>query len=162
MASGIICTMKLDPFYQAFLRSQFNVEEEVFEFPKGHDLLIRLEAFVTRTPVNYRAQDYGENTFRINLPHMEHKNVLYYNYLSDKKQTLFATRIRNYYQAIIHEEISKQISKGFQKDETIICLMEDFNIPSKYEDRIKRDYSRWKLAESQRRFRRKNRKKIAS
>jgi len=152
MPSGIITTMKLDPFYQQFLRAQFHNADIVFRFPPRHDLLMRLECFLTKTPLNYKRQDYGENTFRIELPYMEHKDVMYYNYLSENSQALFAQRVKDFYRMIVHELFADYRRKGFFKTEIVYLIIEDFSFTTSDYDRILKDFNRFVACEKSRRF----------
>jgi hypothetical protein len=153
MPSGIYTTLRLDPFYQEFLRAQFNQWNPVFTFPKGHDLLLRLERYLTTPPIDFKLIEFGEESFRVEIPYMEIKNPNVYFYLSDKKMKLFNQRTRDYFREIFHEEIRKYRSKNFNKNEAIICFMEDFRISERYEDRLIKAYNRYMEIERMRRFR---------
>lgn len=167
MNTGRYVEIKLDPFFQSFLRSHFKEYEQIFEFPKGHDLLIRLEYLLAKPPADYKPKpESGDSSmFRIAIPYMEHKNIDSYTYMSLNAQRLFVSRIREYYKIIIHEEISSARRKGFQKDEIVLKIMEDFNLTNFNDDRIKRDYTRYLNTERFRRYRidnKKNQKKLVS
>jgi len=154
MPSGIYTTINLDPFYQEFLRAQFCQNDPVFTFPKGHDLVIRLERYLTVPPVNYKPVTYNNNTFRIEIPYMEHKNPQVHFFMSDRKQKMFAAKVKDFFREIFHEEIRKHRSRNFSKNEAIICFMEDFMISEQYEDRLVKAYNRYMDMERARRFRR--------
>ena len=154
MPSGIYTTISLDPFYQEFLRAQFNQKNLVFTFPKGHDLLLRVERYLTTPPIDFKPVTYGPETFRIELPFMEVKNPNVHFYISDRKQKIFTARVRDYFREIFHEEMRKYRSKNFNKNEAIICFLEDFNISEIYEDRLVKAYNRYIDIERARRFRR--------
>ncbi len=157
--SGIYTKIKIHPFYQEFLRGQFHEYEPVFKFPPRHDLLIRLERFLSTYPHNpddVFAWNDKKETFLIEIPFMEHKDPFYYNYLSKQKNALFARRIREYFRDIIHEDIGKAIRKGFTRTEIIYSLLDEFNISPVYYDLMEKEYKRYLQAERVRRFRRKN------
>ena len=154
MPSGIYTTINMDPFFQEFLRAQFNQWDPVFTFPKGHDLLIRMERYLTAPPSDFKPIAYGNETFRVELPWMEHKNPSVHFYMSDRKQKMFSARVRDYFREIFHEEIRKYRSKNFNKNEAIICFMEDFKISEQFEDRLVKAYNRYMDLERARRFRR--------
>lgn len=160
--TNVITTTRLDFFYQQFLRSHFCNQNNPFQFPKGHFLNLALEYYLTKPPENYRRQDYGEETFIIEVPRMEFKNADYYNYLSERKQRLFADKVREFAVSIINERINKMKRKGFTKEDCIVVIMEDYDINPKYSDRIRRAYSRYMNAERLRAFRKKNKKKYVS
>lgn len=153
--SGRYTTTKLDPFYQMFLRNQFQEFEPVFKFPKATDLQRRLEVFLQKPPKDYRPQDYGEWTFKIMIPRMEHKNADTYNYLSKQMQKLFEDRVRSYFRDLMHNHISRLRRAGFNRKEIIIAFMEDYNIDMKYYDRIEKDHKRYMNAEAVRRYKHK-------
>jgi hypothetical protein len=159
MGSGRYITIKLDPFYQEFLRGHFNWYDPVFAFPKGHDLLKRLEYYLTPPPKDWKLQDFGEWTFRIEIPLMEWKDADCYNYLSERKNKMFEIAVREYYRVIMHTEIGKAIKDHVPKNDIIFCFMDDFNISQDYYDRIIKDFDRWIKLEKMRRYRRKKNKK---
>lgn len=153
--SGIICTVKLDPFYQAFLFRQFGYAEEspVFAFPKGHDLSLNFQFFLSMPPRHYIPEDYGKWTFKIEIPYMEHKNPKSYRYISPKQQSSLQKRIRDYWQDISHHIIGRAKREGYQKEEIIQYLIDEFKFAEEHRDRIRRDYSRYLQTERNRRHR---------
>jgi hypothetical protein len=153
MPSGIYTTLRLDPFFQEFLRGQFNQWDPVFTFPKNHDLLLRLERYLTMPPHDFKVISYGDETFRIELPYMELKNPSVHFYLSDIKMKMFSDRVRDYFREIFHEEIRKYRSRNFNKNEAVICFMEDFRISEQHEDRLIKAYNRYMEIERCRRYR---------
>jgi hypothetical protein len=157
MSSGRYTTIKLDPFYQQFLRVQFNQNNPVFKFPakKHHDLKIRFEFYLTPPPEDYKPANYRDWNFHIEIPYSENsiKHPDFYNYISENKNKLYANRIRNYYYDVIHEEFTRLRNKGFKKEECIICVMEDYNFEPKYEERVIKEYQRYLKRERDRRFR---------
>lgn len=157
--SGIICTIKLDPFYQSFLLHQFGYSEfvPVFSFPKGHDLSTRFQFYLSKPPSGYKGEDHGKWSFKIEIPYMEHKNPKVYRYMSPKQQSAFQVRVRRFWQDVSHEIIGKEKRRGFLKEEIIQKLMEDFGFEEEHRDRIKREYSRYLQSERLRRFRSKKR-----
>ncbi len=68
MPSGIFCTVRLDPFYQAFLRARFEQPPgEPFRFSKGHDLSLFFQAMLRPLPPDHPEPDHGENAFVIEI-----------------------------------------------------------------------------------------------
>jgi len=148
MPSGVYTTIRLDPFYQEFLRGHFKQRDPVFIFPKGHDLLIRLERYLTRPPEGFVPRDFGDHTFRIEIPFMDHKNANYYFFMSEAKNKLYGTRIREYFKDIFHEEAGRSRRKfRLTKQEAIVCFMEDKEISPRYEDRLIKEYQRYLISE---------------
>jgi hypothetical protein len=159
MSSGIYCTLKLDPFYQAFLRSRFQVpDDQVFRFSKGHDLSLFFQAMLRPAPPHFEDPDFGEDTFIVEIPFMEHKNPATYRYVSPERMVMFSSRVMRYWKMIAHDIISQARKMGMEKKEIIFYLLEELEIPLQYSDRVERDYSRYLAEERTRHFRMKNKK----
>ena len=159
MSSGIHVTLKLDPFYQAFLRARFQIPEgEPFRFSKGHDLSLFFQAMLRPLPADFRETDYGQWAFRIEIPYMEHKNPLTYRYISPERMVMFSSRVMRYWKMIAHDIITQARKMGMEKKEIIFFLLEELDIPLQYSDRVERDYSRYLAEERTRHFRVKNKK----
>jgi len=142
--SGIYVVIKLDPFYQHFLREHFNQRDEiVFSFPKGHDLLKKFEILLTKYPLDKSQPDHGESKFMIEVPYMQHKNPYVYNYISETRNNILGATIKNFTKMIFHEHMNKYAKVGFQKKQCIEIFMEEYNIDPKYQDRLTKDYQRW-------------------
>lgn len=153
MSTGVICTMKLDPFYQAFLRARFEqIGDGVFSFPKGHDLSLMLQFLLKPKPRDFDCSEWGEWAFRIEVPFMEHKNPQTYNYLSEARTIVLTSRIMRYWKFLAHDIITEARRRGMQKKEIIYFLLEEMDIPVFYSDRIEREYSRYLIEERQRKF----------
>lgn len=152
MASEYFVTIKLEPFYQHFLRQHFSQHDTLFAFPPKHDLLKRLQAFLTKTPDNYKPLSQNETTFSISLPFMEHKNVAVYNCITAEKNNLFASRVREYFHLVFHDYISRYRKEGFYRNEIISIFMDDFKIEPKHSDRIEKEFNRYLQKERFRRF----------
>lgn len=165
MSSGIFTTVTLDPFYQQFLRGHFNDYDIVFNFPKGHDLRLRLEAFLTPPPPDFvplKPAQYTDDTFLISIPYMEHKNPQVYFYLSEYKQKLFRRRITAFFKDIWHEYAADCKSDGFLKTEIAYMFLEDYYINYSYYERIIREYRRYLNAEKVKQYRKKIQKNHVS
>lgn len=151
LQSGIICTISLDPFYQQFLKIQFNQEDSpVFFFPKGHDLSTRFQFYLTcRKYSNQKIKDAW--SFKIEVPWMEHKNPLYSRFMSPNFQKKFQSRVREFWRDVSHEIMGKWHREGFSQEEIIQKLIEEFNFTPDDEERIRREYKRYRKAEYNRR-----------
>ncbi len=161
MASGYSVKIRLDPFLQEFLKGHFHQKDAIFEFPKGHDLLVRLEWYLSKPPKDLvPKEDQHPWDFYISIPNMEHKDPFYYHYISETKNKMLQNRIREYFRDIFHEEISLGIKKGFYKNEIIYQLMDEWGINTDYEDRLIKEYQRYLNNERRRRYRHSLRKKI--
>lgn len=155
MSSGIICTIKLDPFYQQFLRVQFQEFEPIFRFPKSHDLSLLFQFYMSKNP-GAKPERFGVSEFKIEVPYMEHKSPLYYNYMSPNFQQRFQTRIREFWRDVSHEIMGKWSRAGFNKEDIIQKLIEEFEFTADDEERVRREWKRYRESERQRRFRNKN------
>lgn len=157
MASEYSVTIRMEPFFQRFLCAQFDQERnDVFVFPARHDFNKLLSFLVQPVPADYKPLDYGEWTFRILLPHMEHKNVAVYNYLSQKGQRTFMNRVRGYMNMLFHDEMSKAVfGHGMTRIEVVDHLADSFGFTTDDYDRLLKEFHRWRNAETMRRKRRK-------
>lgn len=157
MSSQIYCTLKLDPFYQAFLRARFEQQEgETFRFTKGHDLSLFFQAMLKPIPPGWKEPDYGEDAFTIEIPWMEHKNAQTYRWISPERNVMLCSRVMRYWKMVSHDIISQARKLGMEKKEIIFFLLEEMEIPLQYSDRVEREYSRYLKEERQRRFVSKN------
>ncbi len=162
MSSGITVKIKLDPFYQNFLRVYFKIPEgAVFSFPKGHDLSTKLQYLLTKQPEKFTPVENSESSFEIELPYCREKDVRSYNYLSPNREKILVNNIILFYKVIFHEEINHlRNEKGFTKKDSIILFMEDYKMSEDYYDRIIRAYNRWVENLSRRRKRKKQKKSL--
>jgi hypothetical protein len=152
MGSGIVVTIKLDRFYQQFLRGHFGVDANPFIFPNRHDLLLRFEAFLSIAPRDWKPVQLGEEAFHIEIPYMEHKDPNCYNYISKEKNNLFAVRVREFQRMIFHEEFRSLKKTGYNRQECIQIMLEDFGIDQTYFDRVVKEYDRWLISQRQLRY----------
>lgn len=162
MSSGISIEIKLDPFLQHLLRFESQIVEGVFRFKKNSDLSVKLGVMLKRYPsrVLSHSEWYGNldlqwfypptilrkkhaHDFEIELPYQEHKNVLYYNYLSPKAELILQKHIKQYYTMIFHEEMNRLRNMGFQKKECLQIFMEQKDIDEDNLDRLQKDYYRY-------------------
>jgi hypothetical protein len=151
-----VCVIKLDPFYQAFLRARFDQDGSnnngVFVLGKGHDLSLLLQFLLKPSPPGKKALYYGADTFKIKVPGMEHKNPFTYNYLSEERQRIFTKRIIQYWKLISHEIIAEGRRRGMNKKDIIYMMLDEMDLPEYYADRIEREYSRYLHDERMRRY----------
>ena len=143
MSSGVICTIKLDPFYQRFLKMQFDVHGPVFCFPKGHDLGTRFQFYLSTGGIE-KPEKPGPFDFKIEIPYMEHKSPLYYNTMSPNFQQKFQSRIREFWRDVSHELMGKWSRMGFTKEECIMKLIEEFGFTPDEEERVRREWKRYR------------------
>lgn len=157
-----VCVIKLDPFYQAFLRARFDQEgvnaNGVFVFAKGHDLSLLLQFLLKPCPMGNKALYYGADTFRIKVPAMEHKNPQTYNYLSEDRQRILVKRIIRYWKLVSHEIIAEGRRRGMTKRDIVYMMLDEMDLPEYYADRIEREYSRFIHDERQRKYLKKKEK----
>lgn len=88
---------------------------------------------------------------------MEHKSPFYYNYMSPCFQQKFQTRIREFWRDVSHELMGKWKRDGFMQEEIVQKIIEDFGLSPNDEERVRREYKRYKETERKRRIRNKQR-----
>lgn len=145
MGSDYTTIVKLEPFYQRFLRANFRQEEgKPFSFPVRNDFSTWIGFSVMRRPHPFDFPDYGESRFEIVIPYLEHKNPAFYNYLSEKRQRTFRRMVYDLMKMLFHIELKQAIDKyGYTRIEAIDHLTEEFGfLPEDY-DRLVKEYQRW-------------------
>lgn len=156
MGRDSYCLIKLDPFYQAFLRARFNScglnSNGIFYFDKGHDLSLLLQFLLKPKPVEHKVQNYGASTFKLGIPFMEHKNSKTYCYLSEDRQMILVKRIMRYWKLVSHDCITEARRRGINKKDIIYMLLDEMDLPEFYSDRIEREYSRFLHEERNRKY----------
>ncbi len=144
MASGVFTSFKLDPFFQQFLRSYFDQTGDiVFSFPKGDDLLRKLEVLLRQVPDNYKRRSHA-STFHVELPYMRYKDPRTHNYLSETSGKIFARNIREFFEAVFHEKVNEYRNAGFEYKDCVLIFMEEFQLPVDSTDRLIKDFQRYR------------------
>lgn len=149
-----VCVIRLDPFYQAFLRARFDQtgSNTAFEFNKGHDLSLLFQFLLKPKPAGCKLPIYGPETFKIAIPAMEHKNPATYNYLSEERQQVLVKRIMGYWKLVSHDVIAEGRRRGVPKKDMVYLLLDEMDLPEYYADRIEREYSRYLHEERNRKY----------
>lgn len=143
MASGIITTVKLEPFYQQFLKSQFECNELVFTFPKGHDLQTALTLLLNKNPYGNAYPDYGTQSFRIELYYSRTKDIRIFNYISERAGNMFASKVHEFYGMVFHEFYAKHY-RTFNHKDIVYLWLEKNRFDESHYDRIERDARRYR------------------
>jgi hypothetical protein len=172
MASQYYVTMRLEPHYQRFLRSQFMCDSEIFEFPVRHYFNTVLEHFVVTKRNGSKELLTDENSFKIRLPNFELKNPAFFHYLTEVKEGVFRAKIKDYYDWIIQDRIGTLMSQKekledghvimLDRQQCTLVLIDEFGFDLDDRDsfdRLYKMYSRFKHKERNRRFVIKSRKK---
>lgn len=145
MASGVLTSFKLDPFFQQFLRAYFNQDADaVFSFPKGHDLLRRLEVLLRPVPDDYKPRRQSYQLFHIELPYMRYKNPRTHNYLSETNSKIFARNIRDFFKTVFHEKMQEYRNAGFDYKDCVFIFMDEYDLPVDATDRLIKDFQRYR------------------
>ena len=165
MASNYYLTMRLEPHYQRFLRSQFMCESEIFEFPPRHYFNTVLEHFVVTKRNSYKEHPNDEYAFKIMLPNFERKNPAFFHYLTEVKEGIFKAKIKDFYDWIIQDRISKLMSQKekledgrvltLDRQQCTLVLIDEFGFDAEEKDsfdRLYKLYTRFKQRERNRRF----------
>lgn len=124
MASQYYVTIRLDRHYQQFLRSHFNCTAEIFEFPCRHQFNTMLEHFVVTRPHGYVEPSPDPCLFKIALPNFEYKNSAHFRYLTCVKEGIFKSKIKEYYDWIIQERISKLMKRTESKEDGSLIVLD--------------------------------------
>ena len=174
MASNVYVTFKLEPFYQAFLRSYYVQREILFEFPKGSDINLLLGFISMKQPrEQIKSLDFGNEAFHVLLPNMEYKNVLVYNYISHTGRKVFQQKVEDLFKLVFHSHVDRAIHKdGIRKRDALMLFLEKYELDDfssdrvtksyqRYIDKIEREYDRYKSAQRQNKFRKKTKKKLS-
>ncbi|MDA3912266.1 MAG: hypothetical protein PF448_13010 [Bacteroidales bacterium] len=157
MASGIITSIQLDPFYQRFLRNYFEHTGIVFEFPKNHELSKVFCLLLTRPPLDPEPRDVKKEwEFKIDIPFMQHKNVMYNHYISARANISLAKKIHEFYMLVAHEELIRFRNQGFQHTECIDLFIDKYNLWFENYDRVLKDWQRYRNRIYQRKFSKKS------
>jgi hypothetical protein len=159
MPSGIYIEIKLHPFYQEFLRHHYQMYEPVFAFPQRDRFNFFLEHYLITTP-KQSASVYSDKNdiFLVELPDSDLRDPFYYNYISKRSHDLFVKRLTSFINHLIFDRIYDLRRKGFDKQEAIVMLMEEFSLNPKFEDMVIKKYNRAIDAERMRKYRRKQKK----
>lgn len=147
MPSGITTTLKLDPFFQTFLQSHFEQPtDQVFCFPKDHDLLKNLNLLLTNRPAGEPDPNYGEEAFEVELYYLRYKDVRQKNWVSDTGARFFAKTVRDYYTMLFHQFYNDRY-RQFGHKNTVYLWMEENQFDESAYDRIERDARRYRQKE---------------
>ena len=148
MASGVICTIKLDKFYQAFLRNYYECNDIVFHFPReDSDKLGIARMFRTlliTPPLDYKPVEYGDNKFLIEVPEQHDRSSFYYNYLSQRRIVIFVKYIESSFKFFFHLKMMEYMNEGHSIKNSIILFMDEHQLDSIYTDRLTKDFQRWR------------------
>jgi len=156
--TGIYVTIKLDPFLQQFLRGYFECEEVVFSFPRQSRknwLPIAFKAALWFPPENYKPQTFGDYTFRIEIPEMNDKDPASHNYISERANTEFTRSVIMFYSGVIYSFFDEMKSANYGAKSIVALFVDRYGIDIRYEDRIARDYSRYKNMTAAKKYREK-------
>lgn len=146
MASPIYVVLRLEPFYQLFLRSYFNCENIIFEFPKKgnfNNLLAHLVLKPPRenSPAKKPASEYD---FKVALPYMEHKDVFCYNYISNYSMHIFQSKVHIFFKLIFHTEMDISVHKlKLSKIQSVRIFVEKYNLNVDNQERLVKGYYRY-------------------
>lgn len=147
MASGIFINIRLEVFYQRFLRGYFNNNNIVFTFPKrsAYKWNELLHWLVNYPPANLKIKDYGEENFRVELPWAEHFDIQSRNHMSERSQEIFRRQVRSFYLntmfAFIDELVHKQ---KLTKKDAMDRFMEMHQMADLNDDRVKKEVQRYR------------------
>jgi hypothetical protein len=159
MGSGIITKIRLEPFYQQFLKGYYHEFDIPFKFPREDadelHLAVKFNNMLMPSPPGYKNQNFGIYEFLIEVPYQKEKDPFFYNYISLRRNTIFAERIEMAYKYHFHEEMMKLRNLGYTYKNCVELFMDELHIDAEYYDRCIKDFQRWKNAVSVKKYRQK-------
>jgi hypothetical protein len=147
MSSGIYVTVKLDPFYQQYLRGLYNCFDEIFCFPRASRreyLLYSIIPLLWYPPKDFRLPDCDKESFKISLPINDSKNVLAMNYISERGIMTFIGIIKDFYYARWYEFCDQRFFCGWGPYDIVDDFIEKYKIDPGYRERLLKDFTRFK------------------
>jgi hypothetical protein len=160
MYSGVYVTIRLDKFYQDFLRSYFSCNDLIFSFPRGEELSFRLVRLMKKPPEGYIPGKNMSNGFHVSIPKDDDKDPYSFNYLSERGQIIFIEHVRKLYEMVFHESMNKYLHEGFEKKECLEIFIDQYDLSCNYIDRITKDYQRYVHRKICQKYRKKNTSKM--
>ena len=160
MSSGIITKIKLEPFYQEFLRGYYRNCEPVFKFPR-HDcdelgLALKFINLLTPAPDDFKPENFGKDEFLIEVPDFHDRDPFYCNYISPCRNEKFIKKVDEQQKNHFHERLAQLRNTGFEYQDCIDIYMDELQINQQYFDRLLKDYSRWRTRLRVQKFRKKS------
>jgi hypothetical protein len=160
MSSGIISKIRLEPFYQQFLRGFYKNNDTVFKFPRedADELALarKFNQLLMPPPNGYKIHNDDEYTFLIEVPYQAEKSAFYFNYISLRRNTIFVEAIEKAYRFHFHEKMMEYRNQGYSYKQCAELFIDEYNINCLYIDRAIKDFQRWKIAISVKKYRQKS------
>jgi hypothetical protein len=120
--------------------------------------MMLLEYLLSLPPKNMCALQIPETdpfAFLVEIPTMPHKNPFYYNHISQRSHNQLVSRLTNFVNHLMFDKIGDLRRKGFDKQEVIVILMEEYHVNPKHEEMVIKAYNRAIDAERLRKYRKK-------
>ena len=160
MSSGIICKLKIEPFFQEFLRGYYRCNSPVFKFPRyDYDelgLALKFNNLLSPAPDNFKPVSFGEDEFLIEVPDFHDRDPFYCNYISPLRNDKFVKKLDIQQKNHFHERMAQLRIEGYEYQDCVEIYMDDFGINQKFADRLLKDYSRWRTKLRVQKFRKKS------
>lgn len=148
MASGIFVNVRMDPFYQSFLRGFFGRGNDIiFSFPRRSRYKFNelLHWLVDYPPLDFKPKDYGDHNFRVELPRSEHFSIECRNYLSERSEDIFRRQVRKFYLNILYSFVDEMVLKHkMTKSDAIDRFMQAYGLIDFDDERIKKTIQRYR------------------
>lgn len=149
MSSGIFIKIRLDEYYQMFLRGYYKENDRIFKFPREDSdilgLAFKFNNLLMLAPSNSKPVDYGCENFFIEVPYQQNKDPFYYNFLSQKRNEIFFKDIRRAYKFHFEEKMMDYRDAGYDYKSCVELFQDEYNIDPKYFARGIKHYDRWKI-----------------
>jgi len=160
MSSGIITKIKLESFYQQFLRGYYRNTDLVFKFPRYDcdelGLALKFINLLIPAPDNFKPASFGKDEFLIEVPEFHDRDTFYCNYISPVRNEKFVKKIDEQQRNHFHERLAQLRNDGYEYQDCIEIYMDEFGIDQQYFDRLVKDYCRWRDRLRLQKFRKKS------
>lgn len=132
-----------------------------FQLKKRDNFSKLLNFLLAPAPDDYKPENYGPNTFQVQLPFYEDKNVLKHYYLSPVSQAIIIRRFNDMFELTFREHVDKCLLSGLRQNEAIYSFIEKYQLSVDVVSDLKKDYQRYRGILRQRDFYKRNRKKTS-
>jgi len=142
MPSPMIIQIKSPAWLIQFLQSYFNCDSTIL-FPTRHDFNSQLDFLLTKQPIEWVYEDFGDQTLNVQLPYFENKDIRQNWYLSEKSQALFICRASSFFRVIFNSEMNQSLNLGFNRKESMQIFQEKYNLGPGTNDMLEKSFSRY-------------------
>lgn len=149
MSTARYTTVNMPKKLQYFLRGYFECNSVVFSFPResrANWLPGVLRECLWYPPSEFnpvRDCDFGDKTFRIEIPENNYRDPDTYFYLSKTANKEFVKKVEEFFTVRFNEEMTTLRANHIKGPSAVRLFMDRYKMPVEFEDAIKRAYSRF-------------------